>query len=248
WNGIEHAPGVDDGQRLRHRFRQLRRAHRGKRGVAHQAAAIEEPEEAAQHRERARRRAALQLFRGALREVCPEIRRGQRGKLGKARHLAAMLAEEIEELGEIEAVAGEGVRRDTPLGGKPILPLRDGGGEIGRGGVAGERQRLRPARSASYAAGRSSHAAMVMPSARARKPNSSVPWPPWNLPGRRMPMQRRPAGAAELTERRSIAAERTRPAPSPNSIGSPSTSLCSTTSRSAPSTLSTVPGSRICTP
>src|SRR5216684_1639982 len=63
-----------------------------------------------------------------------------------------------------------------------------------------------------------------------------------------MPTQSSPAGAAELTDRRSSAAERTSPAPSPNSIGSPSTSLCSTTSRSAPSTASTVPGSRICTP
>ena len=40
---------------------------------------------------------------------------------------------------------------------------------------------------------------MVMPSARARKGRSSVPCAVWNLPGLRVPMQSRPAGAPALT-------------------------------------------------
>src|SRR6185437_906013 len=127
---------------------------------------------------------------------------------GERCRAAAMLGKEGKKRGEIACIGRYGVRRGTALMREPAQPLPDPILQIGRGKKTRGIERRRAQ------ADRSSHAAMVMPSARARKDKSSVPCPAWNLPGLRVPMHSIPAGALVLTGRRSSAAERTRPAPS----------------------------------
>ena len=200
-----------------------------------EAAPVEEAEEAAHHRHEARGRAALAAGRRAARRA----RRGNRAgasapSAARSGSAAEMRHQEIEERGEIAPIGRARVRRGAALPGEPAIPRGDGAAKI--------RQRRRSARAAparvrsEIASRRQVEPCRDGDAERAREEAKKLgPLAGVELAGRGACRCRAaPAGAAALTERRRIAAERTRPAPSPNSFGSPAVSAKSATSRSGP--------------
>jgi hypothetical protein len=121
-DGIEAEGRVVLAQRLRHRFRQSRRAHGAEGRIAGEAAGIEEAEEAAQAGEAARGRAAGEAVGRAAGEIGAEIRRRQPGKVGDVGRLAAIVLEKGEEAREIPAVAVDGMRRGPLLQRQMVEP------------------------------------------------------------------------------------------------------------------------------
>jgi hypothetical protein len=181
---VDRGAGVVDGERLRHALRQFWRAQRRQTRRHRQLAPLEKPHKPAQHRQPARDRRALQAGAGPPRQIGAEIGRGKARHAGQARHLAAMLAEEIEKRREVAAIRGDGMRRGPALRLKPIEPGANRAAQIRRHREARQRQgfgecgeRLSGGCLRRCQRTGLSHNPIDSPTMRARNPSSSLPIP-----------------------------------------------------------------------
>ena len=248
-DGAERARGLVDGERLRHRF--------GSFGVRTAAsAALRARPRRSRKRKKLRStdsaRAVELRFSASAARRARKARKSagaQRRELGEARHRAEMLGQEIEERGEVEAVGGDAcaARRGAPRRASPAMRRWRRRDRVWRRSARAAAARARAERRLRRQvepcgdgdAERAGEEAQQL-GALARR---------GICPARRVPMQSSPAGAAALDRQ----AQHRRRAHQPGAVaeqpsGRPRYRLSSNTSRSAPSTASTVPGSRICTP
>ena len=196
--GGDRSERVVDGQRLGHRGRQFRRAQGRECCGRGEAAPLQEPNKVAQDGDVPRQRRALDPGARAVRQIGAEIGGAQRVDYGEARQLAQMLAEEVEQRAEVAPVSGNRMRRGAALARQPCDPQRDRSAQIVGRRETRERDRLGQHREGRRlfvgvvfrTAGRrrgprrrlphrprSSHCAIVISTARARKLSNSVPRP-----------------------------------------------------------------------
>ena len=152
----------------------VKRARRGK------PAAMQKADKAAQHRQTPCQRASFGMELDATGEIGAEVGGPQPIDRGKARQLSQMLGQEVEEQCEVAPVSGDGVGRRATLAGQPSGPQSDRRTQVGGRRKPRQRHRFRRSWKIRLLPGyrpRSSHWAMVISSARARKVRSSVPRP-----------------------------------------------------------------------
>ena len=138
--GVGDALGGGDGERLRQRLGNLRRAHRGERADLALAVAFEEARERAHAGQRAHQRAAADARRAPRRHEGAHVLRGELGELGQRWRAAEMLGEKAEELARRRARRPPAVfARHPALGAEMAQPARDLGRHVGGGSGKGSR-------------------------------------------------------------------------------------------------------------
>ena len=114
-------------------MRQLRQRHGAHRVVLAEPAPLQEAEEHAQRRERARQAAAADTLRPARGEEGAHVARGERVEMGERRQAVQLRGEEGEELAEVAAIGLGGIDGELALDREISMPRLDRALEIGRG-------------------------------------------------------------------------------------------------------------------
>jgi hypothetical protein len=132
-------PGRDDPscigrrQRLGQRFRLSRRAQGGSAGSIGQPAAFEKPQERADARQPAPKRARPRPACTAEGQKAAQIGRAQGADIGYCRRAAAVTGQELQELTAVAFIGIDGQRRKPPLLGQHLQPCKPRRLEVGSG-------------------------------------------------------------------------------------------------------------------
>src|SRR6516162_9318378 len=141
---------------------------------------MQKADKATQHRQPACQRASFGALLDATGEIGAEIGRTQPIDRTEARQLSQMLGQKLEKQRQVAPVSGDRMSRGTPFAREPSGPQPDRCAQVIGCREPGQRYRLRQSRKTRLRRVyrlRSSHWAMVISRARARKVSSSVPSP-----------------------------------------------------------------------